>query len=83
MKFTYHFNVSFRAWIILGDAKTIQNIVKTDFSRPLHVRSQTIITARNSNAFESLNATISSKTLLSRVDTFRYLQKDTTYVDFT
>lgn len=44
---------------------------------------KTIITARNSNAFESLNATISSKTLLSRVDTFRYLQKDTTYVDFT
>ena len=44
---------------------------------------KTIITARNSNAIESLNATISSKTLLSRVDTFRYLQKDTTYVDFT
>ena len=44
---------------------------------------KTIITARNSNAFESLNATISSKTLLSRVDTFRHLQKDTTYVDFT
>ena len=43
---------------------------------------KTIITARNSNAFESLNATISSKTLLS-FDTFRYLQKDTTYVDFT
>ena len=40
MKYTYHFNISFRVWIILGDAKMIQNIVKTDFSRPLHVRSQ-------------------------------------------
>ena len=44
---------------------------------------KTIITARNRNAIESPNATISSKTLLSRVDTFRHLQKDTTYVDFT
>lgn len=75
MKYTYHFNISFRVWIILGDAKTIQNI------RYMYV-PKTIITARNSNAFESLNATISSKTLLS-FDTFRYLQKDTTYVDFT
>lgn len=37
MKYIYHFNVSFRVWIILGDAKMIQNIVR---SRPLHVRSQ-------------------------------------------